>query len=398
MTHVVGRGGGGPPLPWKETCPVDERLRFISLVNESEETFAALCEQFGISRKTGYKWVARYEASGPRGLEARGPIAHTFPHATPTSVLDALLELRKERPTWGPKKLRTCLESQGVERVPAASTIGELLKKHGLVRPRRRRIQAPRAPSSLGLAEQPNDTWCIDFKGHFGLGDGTRCHPLTMTDQVSRYLLKCEGLARPNEVSVQPHLERAFHEFGLPERLRSDNGPPFATLGVGGLSALSVSWIKLGIEPERIDPGHPEQNGRHERMHRTLKAEGTVPPGETLPEQQRSFDRFRHVYNDERPHEALGQKTPASCYTPSRRTMPKTPSSPEYPPEMTVRKVGTNGRIQLGGGDVFVSKLLAKEPVGVMPIDEDVWDLHYGPVLLAQVTLKDKTLQLSRRL
>lgn len=384
-------------MPWKETSSVNERLRFIGLVNDSEDSFAALCEQFGISRKTGYKWAERYERLGPRGLEEARPVARSFPHATPAAVLDALIELRKERPTWGPKKLRARLESQGVQPIPAASTIGELLKKHGLIRPRRRRVYAPRIPSTLAPVERPNDTWCVDFKGHFGLGDKSRCYPLTVTDQFSRYLIKCEGVATPDEVSVRPHFERAFREFGLPERIRSDNGPPFATLGIGGLSALSVSWIKLRILPERIDPGHPEQNGRHERMHKTLKAEATSPPGATLVDQQRIFDRFRHEYNDERPHEALEQKPPVSRYSPSRRTMPSKPSSPEYPDEMTIRKLDMSGRLTFGGDTAPISRLIAGEPVGLLAIDNEVWDLYYGPVLLAQVTIKDKGIQLVKR-
>ena len=384
-------------MPWKETCFVDQRLHFIALVNESDDSFAALCEQFGISRKTGYKWVERYETLGPGGLEERRPVAHTFPHATPAKVLDALLTLRKERPTWGPKKLRARLESLGLEGLPAVSTIGELLKKHGLVRPRRRRVHTPRLPSVLAPAEQPNDTWCVDFKGHFGLGDKSRCYPLTLTDQASRYLLKCEGVGKPDEAAVQPHFERAFREFGLPERIRSDNGPPFATQGVGGLSALAVSWIKLGIHPERIAPGHPEQNGRHERMHKTLKAEATTPPGGTLADQQRVFDRFRHTYNDERPHEALGQRTPASRYSPSRRAMPSQPASPEYADGMTVRRITAKGGLRFGGADVFVSTLIANEPVGLLPLGEVLWELYYGPVILAHITIEDKVLKLAKR-
>jgi transposase InsO family protein len=377
---------------------VDERLRFIALVKDSDDSFTTLCAQFGISRKTGYKWVARYETLGPRGLEERRPVAHTFPHATPAQVLDELLKLRKERPTWGPKKLRARLQSLGVADVPAASTIGDQLKKHGLIHPRRRRVITPRTPSTLAPAEQPNDTWCADFKGHFGLGDHARCYPLTVTDHASRYLLKCEGVAKPDEPSVRVHFEQAFREFGLPERIRSDNGPPFATLGPGGLSALSVSWIKLGILPERIAPGHPEQNGRHERMHKTLKAEATTPPKATLAEQQRVFDRFRHEYNDERPHEALDQRPPASRYTPSRRTMPSQPSSPEYPDAMSVRRINEGGKLLLGGEKVYVSRLICHEPVGLLPIEEDQWELYYGSVLLANITLKNKALELRKRL
>jgi transposase InsO family protein len=377
---------------------MDERLLFISMVNESDETFAALCERFGISRKTGYKWVARYEALGPAGLAERRPIAHTFPHRMSDDVLDKVIELRKEHPKWGPKKLRARLGALSEPTLPAASTIGDALKKHGLIRPRRRRVHPPMHPVGIACTENPNDTWCVDFKGHFALGDKTRCNPLTLTDHVTRYLLKCEGLSKGDDTTVRPHFERAFHEFGMPGRMRSDNGPPFATPGIGGLSALSVWWIQLGIIPERIEPGHPEQNGRHERMHRTLKDEVASPPAESMIEQQRSFDRFRRIYNDERPHEALGMKTPATRYTPSRRAMPPRPSSPEYPDTMKVRKLDEYGRLAwMGQRNVAVSRLLAREPVGLEPVDEDRWKLYYGPVLLAEVTLRDKELRFERK-
>ena len=251
---------------------MDERIRLIALWNEGKMSVSELGRAFGISRKTVYKWVARYAEHGAAGLEDRTTVAHHHPHATAEALVSALVELRKERPTWGPKKLRARLAELGTS-PPAASTIGELLKKHGLIRPRRRRVYPPRMPSQLAQTTQPNDTWCVDFKGHFALGDKSRCHPLTITDQVSRYLLKCESVERPDTAHAKVHFERAFREYGLPLRIRSDNGPPFATAGIGGLSELSVWWIKLGIQPERIEPGHPEQNGRHERMHRTLGEE-----------------------------------------------------------------------------------------------------------------------------
>jgi transposase InsO family protein len=378
---------------------MDERVQFISLVNDSDETFSALCERFGISRKTGYKWVARYEARGPAGLQEQRPVAHSFPHRIREDVLHRLIELRKEHPKWGPKKLRARLEALGLAVVPAASTIGDALKKHGLIRPRRRRVHPPMHPRPIAPTANANDTWCVDFKGHFALGDKTRCHPLTLTDHVTRYLLKCEGLAKADDAAVRPHFERAFCEFGLPTRIRSDNGPPFATPGIGGLSALSVWWIRLGIIPERIEPGHPEQNGRHERMHRTLKDDVASPAAASMIEQQRAFDRFRRVYNDERPHEALEMRTPSSRYTPSRRAMPEAPRSPEYPDTMQVRKLDNVGRLKFAGqtSKTRVSRLLAREPVGLEPIDEDRWELFYGPVLLAEVALKNKELRFERK-
>jgi putative transposase len=385
-------------LPWKEVCSVDERVRFITEVNESQESFAALCRRFGISRKTGYKWCERYEEHGPSGLEERAPIARSCPHKSADELIAALIALRKEHPSWGPKKLKARLEALGRGDVPAASTIGDLLKRHGLVRPRRRRVYPPEMTAQpLAEATVPNDTWCADFKGHFALGDKTRCYPLTLTDQVTRYLLKCEAVDKPDEAHVRPHFERAFREYGLPRRIRSDNGPPFATTGIGGLSGLSVWWIKLGIAPERIEPGKPQQNGRHERMHRTLKDEVASHPEVDPQAQQLSFDRFRHEYNDVRPHEALSQQTPASRYTVSRRVMPASLSSPEYASTMAVRRVKPNGGLSWEGHDVHVTHLLRGEPVGVEQLEEQRWRLHYGPVALAELTMRGKELRLDRQ-
>lgn len=373
---------------------MDERIRLIALWNEQKMSVAELGRAFGISRKTVYKWVERYEEHGAAGLEDRTTVAHNRPHATPEALVSALVELRKERPTWGPKKLRARLEQRGMA-APAASTIGELLKKHGLIRPRRRRVYPPRMPSELAQTTQPNDTWCVDFEGHFALGDKTRCYPLTITDQVSRYLLKCESVERPNTVHVKTHFERAFREYGLPLRIRSDNGPPFATAGIGGLSELSVWWMKLGISPERIEPGHPEQNGRHERMHRTLGEETARPPRSNAVEQQLAFDCFRGDYNNVRPHEALGQTSPSSHYTASTRPMPERLKSPEYPEDMKVRRLDSSGRIHLQGKMGLISRLLKNEPVGLLE-REDGFRLFYGDVLLAHLSLRNKDIRIER--
>ena len=382
-------------MPWKETRPVDERVRFIAAINESDETFAALCRRFGISRKTGYKWAARFEELGPSGLDARPPVAQTCPHRVADDVTDVIVTLRKERPTWGPKKLRELLLTRGIAS-PAASTIGDILKRNGLIRPRRRRVRVPIHLEPMSLGEHPNDVWCVDFKGHFALGDRTRCHPLTLTDHASRYVLLCEGMHEPKGDVVQQQLDRAFREFGMPARLRSDNGPPFASTGVGGLSALSVHCIKLGVTPERIEPGQPQQNGRHERMHKTLKQETASPPAATLVDQQRSFDRFRHDFNDVRPHEALAMKTPSSRYTPSRRVRPSKPTSPEYSDSMKTRRLDENGRLHFNNGKILVTRLLAGEPVGLEEVDEDIYELHYGPVLLGEIHVRGKELRLER--
>jgi transposase InsO family protein len=370
---------------------MDQRVRFIAAVAEAEEarseSFASVCRRFGISRRVGYKWAARYDADGLDGLKDKPRAPHECPHRTPHEVRDALIELRKEFPQWGPKKLRVVLLGRRPElHVPSPSAIGAMLKSAGLIRPPRRRVRTP--PSLLPLApgEQPNDLWCVDFKGHFALGDKSRCYPLTITDHVTRYLLKCEGLAQPRERPVRQHFERAFREFGLPSRIRSDNGPPFASTGLGGLSALSVWWMKLGITPERIEPGQPQQNGRHERMHKTLKAECSIE--DALPEQQRALDRFRGRYNDVRPHEALDGKTPTSRYSPSHRPMPEQLRSPEYPEAMKVRRLDPHGSLCFGGKPFAFCRVLAGEPVGLELIEEDTWEVFYGSILLAEVRVR----------
>jgi len=374
---------------------MDERVRFIAAVNTFDGSFRALCRQFGIAPRTGYKWVARYEQWGPAGLEDRAPIPKRFPHATPADVLARVIDLRKEHPSWGPKKLRAVLLARGLD-VPHPSTIGELLKRHGLVRPRRLRVRTPPSVDPLASGSQPNDVWCTDFKGHFALGDKRRCHPLTLTDHASRYLLKCEALAEPTEAAVLPHFDRAFREYGLPDRIRSDNGVPFATTALGGLSALSIGWIKLGIVPERIEPGQPQQNGRHERMHKTLKAETASPPSPNMTEQQRAFDRFRFIYNDQRPHEALQQKPPATRYDRSRRPMPAAPRSPEYPDTMQTRRLDTSGRLQFRAHTTMLTRLLANEPVGLEPVDEETWEIFYGPLAIAELRIRSKDVAVRR--
>lgn len=383
-------------MPWKETCSMDERVHLIALWNEGQMTVSQLSRSFGVSRKTVYKWLARYEQAGAAGLVDSAPIAHRHPHATPEAIVAALLELRKERPTWGPKKLRARLAQLGMA-VPATSTVGELLKKHGLIRPRRRRIYPPRMPSELAQTTRPNDTWCVDFKGHFALGDKSRCYPLTLTDQVSRYLLKCEAVERQDTTCVKVHFERAFREYGLPIRIRSDNGPPFASSGVGGLSELSVWWIKLGVTPERIEPGKPQQNGRHERMHRTLGEETTRPAAPNVIAQQLAFDRFRADYNNVRPHEALGQSAPIAHYSNSPRSMPERPKSPEYPDGMKVLKVGARGTVKpLNQTKVLLAKSLAGEPIGMLESGEGEYQIFYGNVMLATVSLRDDKVHMVR--
>jgi transposase InsO family protein len=371
-------------------------VEFIAACIQGEDNFAELCRRFGISRKTGYKWVARYEELGPEGLLARPPVARCHPQAREAALLDAVLQARKDHPFWGPKKLRRLLQEQAPQLLwPAASTIGEWLKHHGLIRPKRRRLRTPGHSGPLAPSPRPNGLWCADFKGSFLLGDRTRCHPLTITDDFSRYLLKCEALVGTDARATRLHFDRAFGEYGLPDRIRTDNGAPFASVGPGGLTTLSVWWIKLGIVPERIEPGQPQQNGRHERMHRTLKQETTRPPQADMPGQQRCFDRFRGEYNELRPHEALEQTPPARHYSVSRRLMPGVLSHPEYP-DLKQRWAGNSGYISWRGQPVSLGKCLAGEPVGLKQVSESQWEVYYGPVRLGVLDDQDKEAVLHR--
>jgi transposase InsO family protein len=386
-------------VPWKETRVVDERIGFIAALREDPRcNFSRLCERFGISRSQGYKWVRRYEALGAAGLEDKKPIATTCPHRTPDPIHDLVVALRKEHPFDGPKKLRTqLLEAHPELVIPAASTIGDIVKRAGLVRPRRARLRVPPSSSPLGEATSPNTIWCADFKGHFAVGDGTRCYPLTISDACTRYLVKCEGMTEPRGGPVRAHFERAFVEFGLPEKIRTDHGPPFASKALGGLSSLQVWWIRLGIVPERIEPGHPEQNGRHERMHRTLKEQTASPPKATMAEQQRCFDFFRADYNDRRPHEALGQKPPARCYEPSLRALPAQPSDPEYGDDFVIRRIASGGTFSWKGESLYVGPALGGQPVGLKQIDDDEWELFYGPLLIGAVLSRDGKVRVQPR-
>ena len=375
-------------MPWKATRLVDERTRFIaSVLEDPRGNFTRLCARFGISRNKGYKWLARYRAGEP--LDDRRPLAATCPHRTPADVEALIVETRKEHPFDGPKKLIGRLQASHPSLpLPAASTVGEILSRRGLVRPRRMRLRMPPHPDPLGGFAEPNDAWCTDFKGHFALGNKARLHPLTIEDGASRYLIKCEGLSAEKETLARPQFERAFREFGLPRRIRSDNGSPFATRSLGGLSQLSVWWIQLGIIPERIEPGCPQQNGRLERFHRTLKEQTASPPADDAEAQQRRFDEFRVDYNHHRPHEALGQTPPASHYEPSLRAMPDRVREPEYEDTFDVRRVSNNGVIKWRS-PLFINKLLIGQPVGLRAIEEDIWEIFYGPLKIGRVVMRD---------
>lgn len=370
-------------MAWKETHVMNERMKFIGEWLSGGLSLAELCRRYGVSRKTGYKYIERYQAEGPAGLEDRSRAPHHHPHAIGAECEAMILAAQAEHPTWGAKKLKRALETNFADRRwPARSTITEMLDRHGLVRRRRFRRRGLFSFSPLTLAEPANQVWGMDFKGWFLTKDGWRCIPFTLSDLSSRYVLRVQAVDKPDGRHVWRILETAFREVGLPEVIRSDNGAPFASAGAGGLSWLSVQLIKAGVRPERIKPGKPQQNGRHERMHRTLKEETANPPAANRREQQRRFDEFRRIFNEVRPHEALGLETPAKHYQPSSSVYSGRLREPEYAADHHVRRVRSNGEIKWLGGRVFLSEALIGEPVGIVETDDELHSVHYGPVFL----------------
>lgn len=364
---------------------MDQRVAFIADWLRDEWTMTELADRYAISRKTAYKWVNRYRADPPHGLVERSRAPHTPGRAMAAEMHAGIVALRRAYPRWGPKKLRAILCEREPARVwPAPSTIGALLQREGLSAPRRRlRYRVP-LTQPLAAAQAPNDVWAADFKGWFRTADGTRCDPLTMTDACSRFVLCCR-IVPPSEHGVRPWFERAFREFGLPRALRTDNGPPFATTGAGQLSHLAVWWLKLGIQLDRIDPGHPEQNGRHERFHLTLQQEATTPPAATRGQQQRRFDRMRREFNEVRPHEALGQQPPARVYVPSPRAYPARLDDPWYDATHQVRRVKERGQIKWRGDYVFVSEAVRGELVGLAETARGDWLVRFMDVELGRI-------------
>jgi transposase InsO family protein len=367
-------------MPWKETCVSDQRLRFVLACIESQDSMAELCRRFEISRRVGYKWLTRYKQSGPAGLGERSRAPHTSPGRVEEEVERRILSMRADHPTWGPRKLlvavaRRCGRDGREIDLPAASTVGQMLKRAGLVRSRRRRERGTWAPPpGAGVGRPgggPNDLWNADFKGWFRTLDGARCQPLTVTDAHSRYLLWCQSLPRTSAHAARPAFEAAFRRFGLPAAIRTDNGSPFASTGLAGLSQLSAWWLRLGIAHRRIEPGKPQQNGSHERMHGTLKREAASPPAATLRAQQARLDAFAREYNHDRPHEGLaGMATPASLYAPSPRAYPDRLAAVEYGDDWERRQVDANGKLYWRGDKVFLSHALEGQTVGLRDLRE----------------------------
>jgi putative transposase len=380
-------------MPWQESCAMDERIGFINDRLSELWTMTELCERYEISRKTGYKWLERYALFGAVGLmeRPRAPLVHG--RATPEYLVEAIVGLRRERPSWGPRKIVAKLAARQPDvEWPAASTAGEILKRAGLVCGRRLRRRGPPRLGELTVPQHANHVWGVDHKGWVRLGDGSRAEPLTMTDGFSRYLISLSATGSTSHDEAKPLFERAFRHHGLPEVIRSDNGSPFASTGTTGLTALSAWWIKLGIRHERIDPGHPQQNGRHERFHFTL-LEAMRPPEPDRVSQQRRFAKFIRDYNEERPHEALGQVTPASVYQPSPRQMPKQLPKPDYPAEAAVRKVRSNGEIKWQGDLIHICSALIGEAVALEETETGQWQVRFFDVPIGRIDSDKKKLR-----
>jgi len=364
-------------MPWKETSAMDQRIQLIADWLSGDYRKSELSHIYGISRPTTDKWIRRYEQRGPQGLEElrRAPLCH--PNRTAEELRALIVQTKLRRQNWGPKKVLDWLRLERPElKWPADSTAGEILKRAGLVQTRKRRRRVAPYSEPFGECGAPNQSWSADFKGDFLLGNGRRCYPLTISDNFSRYLLLCRALERPRHEEVQPWFEWLFRQSGLPDVIRTDNGAPFASLALGGISQLSKWWIKLGIKPER--------------MHRTLKE--AVAPQSDLHEQQRQYDPFLDEYNRERCHEGLGRKTPASVHCTSPRSYPAKLPEVQYESGVTVRQVRHNGEIKWRGQLLYLSEVLAKEPVGLKPIDDERWELRYSFHLLGVLDERNKNI------
>ena len=372
-------------MPWQELSPVNLRMQFVAEWRSGGWTMTELCADYQISRKTGYKWVGRFEASGPRGLHDQSRRPHHSPQATAPALLDALIAVRRRHPRWGAAKLLTVAARRHRDAAwPSRSTVCDHLKAQGLVAPKRSRRPQLRGDTPIAPITRINETWTTDFKGQFRTGDRRYCYPLTLRDGFSRFVLRCDALSGPTYVATRQRFERAFAEYGLPERIRSDNGGPFAGTGLGRLSRLSVWWIRLGIVPERIALGRPDQNGSHEQFHSVLKAETARPPASNAAAQQRRFGRFCLEYNHERPHAALANDVPASCYRPSPRALPRHVPDLEYPGHCEIRRVSAMGQVSFRGAPVFLSEALAGEHVAFEEVDDGMWTLRFATIALAR--------------
>jgi len=356
---------------------MDLRVRLLQDLDEGESV-SALAEAYGVSRKTVYKWLQRRAEHGVEGLQDRSRAPHHRPHGVSAEITEAILTARRKW-NWGPRKLLVKLkEAQPKQQWPAASTVALIVKRAGLSQGRKRNTRTPRYDQPLAEVQAANRSWCADFKGWFRTADGTRCDPLTITDAHSRYLLRCQIVDHTDTAHVAAVFEAAFREYGLPDVIHTDNGAPFASRAPGGLSRLSMRWVRLGIVPERSRVASPQDNGRHERMHRTLKQDTLKPPAANRRQQQDRFLEFQHTYNHERPHEALANTPPARHYQPSCRPMPRRLPELTYPDDYIVRRIQQHGDLAFKDGRVFLSEILAYELVGLKAVDERYYEVMYG--------------------
>lgn len=374
-------------MPFTETTLMDERFRFIAGCLSGGEAMTSLCLRYGISRKTGYKWLNRYRAEGALGLQDQSRAPHRTGHSLSGEISARILSLRNEHPSWGPRKLLARLAHTDPDVPwPAASTVGDLLRRHGLTHQRDRRRRADNVTGPSVSADAINESWSADFKGWFRTGDGLRCEPLTISDNHSRYLFACHAVPRITFDCVSPLFQKVFQDHGMPRAMRTDNGAPFAhRMGLGGLTRLSVWFLKLGIWPDRIAVGRPDQNGRHERMHRTLAEDTASPPAATLGEQQQRLDAWRQVYNTIRPHEGLNNQTPAQIHKMSGRPYPNVIRPWDYPADHLPRRVSGKGYIKWKDGHIYLTEALANETVALFQDDTGAWIIRFREFDIAPI-------------
>ena len=377
-------------MPWLETAPMEQRERFVRDDRLALYTMTELCDRYDISRKTGYKWLERFDAGGRAGLSDRSRAPHRCPHRITDHVAELICLARRQHPSWGPEKLLQWLEPRHPDvDMPAVSTAGDLLARKGLVKKRRRRRPHLHPGVVPAVTTQPNDLWTADFKGQFRTQDGIYCYPLTIADQHTRFLMACHGLRSTKGHGVRPVFDRLFREYGLPRAIRTDNGVPFATTGIHGFSQLNVWWLRLGIQHQRILPGQPQQNGAHERMHKTLKGDAIRPPRATLAAQQRAFNHFRGVYNTERPHKFLRGRTPGSLYRPSRRAYAGELPPIEYPGHFLVKRITNAGTFRFKKRLLFIAKSLQQHTIGLEEIADGIWSIHFCRILVGRLDERD---------
>ncbi|BES70295.1 integrase core domain-containing protein [Marinobacter nanhaiticus D15-8W] len=390
-----GMGKEDAPMPWKETCVMDLKMQLIAAWLQGGHGVSDLARGYGISRKTAYKWIRRYQEEGAGGLQERSRAPHYCPHAVTEDVAEQIVAIKKVHPSFGPKKVLDRLrELEPAMALPADSTAGEILKAAGLVKKRRYKRPYPADPQPFELGDRNNALWSVDYKGQYRTAGGRWCYPLTVTDNASRYVLGCHGVSATDYVQAKPIMEWVFHEYGLPEGILSDNGAPFASRSAGGLTRLSKWWVELGIGVHRSKPGTPTQNARHERMHGSLnRAVGGRMRGTSLMQQQTTLQAFREEFNEQRSHEALGRQTPASVYQPSRRRYSPVLRPIEYNVDQAVRNVRHNGEIKWQGHLIYISGLLARHRVGLQEVENDRVEVRYSTHLLGHINLKTARLE-----